>query len=491
MNTLLQRTENVRTSTLQRIGLENLSEFEQFFTPIAVAEIMADLVDVSPLAEKKEIRILDPGAGIGVLAIAAGQRIREALPQMPIHVVAIEKDPSLLATLEAALADAEAHLGDFTYTVQQQDFVYWAYQDLMSSGDPQEQDFDVVIMNPPYAKIAASSAEAKHLRVHDVNVPNLYAAFVALGAQMLSPDGQLIAITPRSWMNGPYFQQYRELLHRTCSLTHIHTFKSRKEVFKDTGVLQESVITKFENKLPTEHVLISSSVAQGQETKTRTVAREAVESQGVIFVPAHQEDEEIIAWMARATHHLSDIGLQVSTGKVVDFRNKDKLQLKPNKLTVPLVYPAHFTAGNLQHPKADLKKPQYYQTTTEDKNTVAPGIFVLVKRFSAKEEKRRVTAAIWSSKEKAAFDNKTNYFHSQGEGLSQDLALGLTLWLNSSYVDRYFRIFSGHTQVNATDLRMMPYPSTQQLRDIARTGLDPDAAVYEVLGNKDKVHAAA
>lgn len=104
MNTLLQRTENVRTSTLQRIGLENLSEFEQFFTPIAVAEIMADLVDVSPLAEKKEIRILDPGAGIGVLAIAAGQRIREALPQMPIHVVAIEKDPSLLATLEAALA---------------------------------------------------------------------------------------------------------------------------------------------------------------------------------------------------------------------------------------------------------------------------------------------------------------------------------------------------------------------------------------------------
>jgi len=29
--------------------------------------------------------------------------------------------------------------------------------------------------------------------------------------------------------------------------------------------------------------------------------------------------------------------------------------------------------------------------------------------------------------------------------------------------DRYFRLFSGHTQVNATDLRKMRYPSREQL----------------------------
>ncbi|WP_185173190.1 Eco57I restriction-modification methylase domain-containing protein [Rothia nasimurium] len=491
MDTLLQRTEKVRTSTLQRIGLENLNEFEQFFTPLAVAEIMAEMINTQILAKKKSIKILDPGAGIGILAIAASHYIRATFPHTPIHVVAIEKDPSLVETLESSLDDAQTDLGDFTYAVHQQDFVYWANRDLLHLGDPQEQNFDVVITNPPYAKLSALSAESKHLKLHNINVPNLYAAFVALSSQLLSDGGQIVAITPRSWMNGPYFQQYRELLQRSCSLARIHTFESRKEVFKDTGVLQESVITQFEKKAPTKDVHISSSVAQGQEIKSRIVAREAVESQGIIFVPTRQEDEEIIAWMTRVDNKLSDIGLQVSTGKVVDFRNKDKLQLQPNKLTVPLVYPAHFTAGNLQHPKADLKKPQYYQTTAEDKNTVAPGAFVLVKRFSAKEEKRRVTAAIWSSEVSAAFDNKTNYFHCQGEGLSHDLALGLTLWLNSSYVDRYFRIFSGHTQVNATDLRMMPYPSIQQLRDIARTGLDPDAAVYEVLGNKDKVHAAA
>lgn len=491
MDTLLQRTERVRTSTLQRIGLENLSEFEQFFTPLAVAEIMAEMIKTQPLAGKKVVRILDPGAGVGILAIAASQRIRATLPNTPIHVVAIEKDPSLVETLESSLSDAQANLGNFTYAVHQQDFVYWANQDLLHADDLQEQNFDVVITNPPYAKLSASSAESKHLKVHNINVPNLYAAFVALSSQLLAPGGQIVAITPRSWMNGPYFQPYRELLQRACSLTRIHTFESRKDVFKDTGVLQESVITQFENQAPTKEIQISSSVAQGQEAKTRLVAREAVESQGVIFVPAHQEDEEIIAWMARASNKLSDLGLQVSTGKVVDFRNKDKLQFQPTDQTVPMVYPAHFTAGNLQHPKIDLKKPQYYRVTSDDKNTVEPGSFVLVKRFSAKEEKRRVTAAVWESPGLAAFDNKTNYFHRQGEGVPPDLALGLTLWLNSSYVDRYFRIFSGHTQVNATDLRMMPYPSVQQLLDLARTGMEPDAAVQEVLGDKEETHAAA
>ena len=43
------------------------------------------------------------------------------------------------------------------------------------------------------------------------------------------------------------------------------------------------------------------------------------------------------------------------------------------------------------------------------------------------------------------------------------LALGLVLYLNGSAVDQYFRRFSGHTQVNATVLRQMRYPSRKSL----------------------------
>jgi len=67
-----------------------------------------------------------------------------------------------------------------------------------------------------------------------------------------------------------------------------------------------------------------------------------------------------------------------------------------------------------------------------------------------------------------AFDNKTNYFHAMGTGLDRDLAVGLALWLNSTLVDTAFRTFSGHTQVNATDLRSMRYPAAEDLRRLGR-----------------------
>jgi len=39
------------------------------------------------------------------------------------------------------------------------------------------------------------------------------------------------------------------------------------------------------------------------------------------------------------------------------------------------------------------------------------------------------------------------------------LAYGLAAYLNSEFVDKLFRNFSGHTQVNATDLRSIGFPA--------------------------------
>jgi len=66
------------------------------------------------------------------------------------------------------------------------------------------------------------------------------------------------------------------------------------------------------------------------------------------------------------------------------------------------------------------------------------------------------------------FENHLDYFHSKGRGLPPDLARGLALFLNSSLLDRYFRLFSGHTQVNAADLRKIRYPSREQMLRLGR-----------------------
>ena len=57
------------------------------------------------------------------------------------------------------------------------------------------------------------------------------------------------------------------------------------------------------------------------------------------------------------------------------------------------------------------------------------------------------------------FENHLNVFHEDKRGLPENLAHGLAAFLNTTAVDDHFRRFNGHTQVNATDLRLMKYPS--------------------------------
>ena len=60
-------------------------------------------------------------------------------------------------------------------------------------------------------------------------------------------------------------------------------------------------------------------------------------------------------------------------------------------------------------------------------------------------------------------ENHLNVFHENKNPLNEKLAKGLSVYLNSTVVDEYFRCFSGHTQVNATDLKLITYPSKATL----------------------------
>jgi adenine-specific DNA-methyltransferase len=98
---------------------------------------------------------------------------------------------------------------------------------------------------------------------------------------------------------------------------------------------------------------------------------------------------------------------------------------------------------------------------------VPAGFYVLVKRFSSKEEPRRIVAAVYDPNlvpaSMVGFENHLNYFHQRGKGIPQELAKGLAAFLNSTVVDQYFRQFSGHTQVNVADLKSLKYPSKEKL----------------------------
>lgn len=464
------------------IALEKRHTLGQFLTPKPVADLMASFFFNF---HRSQIELLDAGAGTGALTIAMVQRLcKESIKPKRITVTAYELDPHLIKPLKSILSECRLiceRVGiTFSANVLNDDFIESSVsairRDFFKSQMP---NFNMAIVNPPYRKIRSDSLERSLLESVGIESSNLYTGFVALISKLLAKGGELVAITPRSFCNGPYFKAFRVNFLETMSLRHLHVFESRSAAFREDNVLQENIIVHaVKTRTKPEHVVVSSSSGEPDSPVTkRKVAYQDVISpkDSEKFIHLIVDDVHTRAKLAMSHLHetLNDIGLNVSTGRVVDFRAKSFLRQHPSSDTVPLIYPCHFNGGFVSWPKDKSCKPNAIVNNEQTRKLLVPAsIYVLVKRFSAKEEKRRIVASIYDSHRidarQVGFENHSNYFHCNGHGLSMTLAKGLAAFLNSTVVDLYFRQFSGHTQINATDLRNLHYPTKVALERLGR-----------------------
>ena len=464
MKQLVGETEERRKAATSTLEPTTQARLGQFFTPAAAAALIAS---IPRLPEKGRLRVLDPGAGVGSLSAALVERVAAEVPDLEIEIVAIEADPSLLPALRETL-DACAQSAKVRYEVVEGDYIFWATRTL-EYADCDDRQFDLVIMNPPYAKLPSKSAHRKALQMSGVDCPNLYAAFVALGQRGLSRGGQIVAIIPRSFANGPYFRLFRSDLLSSIALDRIHSFESRATIFADTGVLQENVIIAGTKSAKPNLVTLSFSEDHTDEVSCNEVPYSSVVNprDPHQFIRVSRAEDDQFANFHTAS--LNQLGLTASTGRVVDFRSRELLVESDAVGSVPLIYPGNVRGGVIDWPR-DIRKAQGFLVADDAarKLLMPPGRYVVVKRFSAKEERRRLVAGIWDGAEPVAFENHLNVIHEAGGGLPRDLAVGLSIWLNSTQIDDHFRTFSGHTQVNATDLRMLPFPTRETLEHLGR-----------------------
>lgn len=458
--------DSLRHEANAKLDPQRKSALGQFMTPYKVAEFMASL-----FTRCDDAVLLDAGAGIGSLTLAASEvlSIRRA--------EAWEVDPVMIAYLESNLDG----LG-VPYEIHEKDFVLDAADRIQFMVGTR---FTHAILNPPYKKISAQSAHRFACRQVGLETVNLYTAFLALAILQMCHQGEIVIIIPRSFCNGPYYKPFRELMLAECAIDAIHVFESRDRAFKDDDVLQENVILKLTRggaqglvKLSTSRDASFADFQQREIEFDRVVA--AGDQEKFICIPLDdnpQGEHELF------THSLRELGVEVCTGPVVDFRLKPWWSQSPAPNTVPCIYPHHFTAEGFQWPKEHKKPNALFRSPEVDKWLLREGIYVLVRRFSAKEERRRVVAHLISPddtrSEWVAFENHWNVLHLAKQGLSKDIASGLTCFLNSTPLDDYFRVFSGHTQVNATDLRNMKFPSRDRLLRMGR-GWDRSLSQTEI-----------
>jgi adenine-specific DNA-methyltransferase len=417
--------------------------------------------------------LLDAGAGIGSLASAFLERcIATELSFSKIEVTAFELDSLIHEELNDTLASYTDRLS-VVYKILEGDFIEQAVNNINFDRDC---GFTHAILNPPYQKINSKSLHRRLLRQAGIETVNLYSAFVALALTMMAPGGQIVAILPRSFCNGPYYRPFRDFMLERAAIQHIHLFDSRRQAFKDDDVLQENIILLLECGIPQGSVTVTTSTDNSfTDLVTHTHPFDRIvfptDSERFIHVPTSLERSDIELSTA-ICYSLEDVGIKVSTGPVVDFRLKSHLRKMSEPGTVPLLYPAHFTRQNIEWPKPNIKKPNAIDRNAETEKWLYPnGFYCLVRRFSSKEEKRRIVANVWEPDtfgdvELLGLENHLNVYHENKHGLPEALARGLAVYLNTTSVDENFRRSSGHTQVNATDLKMMKYPSRKALIEL-------------------------
>jgi len=453
--------DQVRREASSLLDSQRRAELGQYMTPSPIAGFMASLFTYNSQA-----RLLDAGAGVGSLTSAFLDKALQN--QTPVEADTWEIDNTLGGYLKNTLDDfVQQGRGKITARIHASDFIEDAILSLQFDGDNR---YTHAILNPPYKKISAHSKHRKLLRMVGVETVNLYTAFVALAVLLMKEGGEVVAIIPRSFCNGSYYRPFRDLILRTCSIRQLHLFESRNEAFKDDDVLQENIIIHLVKGGSQGQVIVSTS-RDGRFSDYQQAAFDAAaiikpnDIEKFIHIPTSTEHTRI---PTHCKHTLHDIGLEVCTGPVVDFRMKDYWRDEPSDETAPLLYPHHFNDGALCWPKPH-KKPNALLLTNNVRKWLMPrGHYVLVKRFTAKEERRRLVAYHFSpdslETEYIGFENHWNVFHIGKHGMNEDIAKGLATFLNSTVLDEHFRVFSGHTQVNATDLRNMRYPSCVQLQ---------------------------
>jgi adenine-specific DNA-methyltransferase len=492
---LLARADASRKIANGKLNIETKTAFGQFMTPAAVASFMASLF---PSQTEGKVKLLDPGAGVGSLTSAFVAHLNGNSLACEIEIDAYEIDPIMHPYLGKNLglckSTTEQRGGNLSWRILSEDFIIDASKNISSADGlwgEKINKYTHCIMNPPYKKISSESRHRSCLRSVGVETVNLYSAFVALSLSLMQTDGYLVALIPRSFCNGPYYRPFRDFVLRHSAIRRIHLFACRNKAFKDDNVLQENIIIMLNRGGEQREVTVSTSTDDSFADITTAIHSfdQIVRTDdlgGFVHIPT-SPGHDFIDVSESIRFSLDDIGIQVSTGPVVDFRLKEYLRKMPEKGAVPLLYPCHFSRQSTEWPLENGKKPSAILLNHETKKWLYPnGFYTVVRRFSSKEEKRRIVASVvepsvLQKAEFIGFENHLNVFHEGRKGLPKSLAKGLAVFLNSTAVDDNFRRFSGHTQVNATDLKLMKYPSREALISLGNWATRHDELTQDMI----------
>lgn len=467
---LLGEIDLLRHLVSMQVGVKQKFTRSQFFTPAALACQLAS--GVRTPTPKREISILDPGAGIGMLSATLVLHFvaKKSRPKS-LSVTLIESDRRLVPALRWVFRRVSAFAA--TRGVQVRWRVY--VRDFLTSA-PYRAAFDCVVSNPPYQRLSASSKRSKLLRQRGVHVPNLYAAFAWLSMDALVPGGSMAFIVPRSFASGTSFRHFRMRMRSCGSICALLSIENRRTPFRDDDVLQEVLLLRARKARQSAMISVGTVAPRpgmlGAERRVPSMEVLGAKRFGV-------------RWRLSATARVSgkrvrkslhELGLTVTTGRVVLFRESVRIGPSSRLGQARVALMSDVQAERLEVTYKQRQNSVWLTSRQRAAQLVLPaGHHVLVRRFSPKEQNARIVAAAIDTEAvpggAVAVENHVNVISAPSGAMSREMAYGIAVFLRSREANDEIGSFLGSTQVNASDLRELRLPDRASLEKLGSTEL--------------------
>jgi hypothetical protein len=444
-----------------------------YYTPSALVERLLDLAESAGFDFSKDTAI-DPACGGGAflapVAVRMWKRGKTGSAELVLRRIAsrirgIEIDPFAAwmsqTLLEAALLPLCLKAG-------------MRMPEVVTVGDALNLDnigrFGLVIGNPPYGRTTLDVAKREKYKRSLFGHANLYGVFTDLALRLCRPNGLVAYVTPTSFLGGQYFKALRGLLLHEAKPVAIDFVADREGVFDD--VLQETLLAAYRRGEHDSLVAVSAITPHAAgRLEVQTIGNFSVKGEEPWLLPRSRQQARFFRRLRTIPTRLKDLGYRVSTGPLVWNRHKHQLRFRPGKTAFPLIWAESVNAERFRFSAARRNHVPFIEVYAAQPHLLTRKPCVLIQRTTAKEQDRRLVAAVLPAaflrKHKAVvIENHLNMIYCSGEPAIRFETL--CALFNTKTVDHAFRCISGSVAVSAYELNALPLPSLEELRQLER-----------------------
>jgi hypothetical protein len=326
--------------------------------------------------------------------------------------------------------------------------------------------FDVIIGNPPYfvikkdEKLKSNYEEDYHfLKSGRVNI---YQLFMGCSAYLLTENGVMTFIHPKTLLSDAYLSATRDFLLSHFSTFDIVNIVSRKDTF---GAVLQSVIVSLWNKNKSSHECHVSEIFKKSEFLNLSFL--SLEKNDIVspYKTLLVSGNPIIYNIEKKLRNIETMPLNFITGSIEWNKYSPYLSGAKKANSKRLIYGENIQRFHFAESRNRINTS--FLSNKASKVPVLAETAIFTQRTTAVEQPYRIISLIINPK---TFDmpiiseNGTNVFICKDNQFAYYI-LGI---LNSKLIDFYFRLFNSNTHVSSTELNRLPIikPNKKQFDEI-------------------------